>query len=100
MKRTKFIVAFLVMIIAAGSAEAQTESSYQRKRVKQGVRSGELTKAETINLAHQQKEIREDMRDAKADGAVTKGERKEIKKDKHHANRSIARKKHNGRDRN
>ncbi len=100
MKLTKFIAALSLMILAAGTADAQTRASSQRKRVRQGVKSGELTKTETVVLAQQQKEIREDKREARADGTVTKEERKEIKKGQHKANRNITRKKNNRRDRN
>ena len=101
MKLTKCIAAFLIMIIAATNAEAQTTANRSdRVKIKQGVRSGELTKRETVNLAKQQKHIRHDVRTAKADGVVTRAERKDIKKDKRQADRSIYRKKHNNRDRN
>jgi hypothetical protein len=100
MKLTKFLAAFLVLAITATSVSAQTSSHKQHKRIKQGVRSGELTKKETRNLAHQQKEIREDKRAAAADGVITRDEKKDIKQDQRKANRTITRKKHNQRDRN
>ena len=99
MKLTKVIAAFLLMIFAVSSADAQTQSS-QRRRTRQGVRNGEINRAERAVIAHQQNEIRKDKRDARADGTVTRDERKEIKQDKRKASRSIARKKHNRRDRN
>ena len=53
----------------------------------QGVKSGELTKAETVRLAKQQKETRKDVKSATADGVLTKAERKDIKADKRKADR-------------
>jgi hypothetical protein len=100
MKLTKFILAFLIMILAASGAEAQTSSRKQHRRIKQGVRSGELTKKETRTLTNQQKEIRQEKIAAKADGVVTRDEKKEIKQDQRKAKRTIARKKNNRRDRN
>ena len=101
MKLTKFIAAMLILLIAAGNANAQTATNRRdRTKIKQGVRSGELTRQETVALARQQKEIRHDIKDAKADGVVTRHERKEIKQDKRQADRNIYRKKHNKRDRN
>jgi len=101
MKLTKFIAAFVIMIIAATSVTAQTAANRNDKvKIKQGVRSGELTKAETVTLAKQQKDLRQDVRLAKADGNVTMAERKNIKKEKKQADRAIYRKKHNNRDRN
>ncbi|MEO5944343.1 MAG: hypothetical protein ABIP30_05810 [Ferruginibacter sp.] len=96
MKATKFVAAFALMLITAGTASAQTTQG-ERARIKSGVKSGELTKKETKTLVNQQKDIHQDRKEAKADGVVTKGERKDIKQDKRKASRSIYRKKHNGR---
>ena len=84
------------------SAQAQVKPSAknQHQRIKQGVKSGELTKAETVNLAKDQKEIRQEVRTARADGQVTTAERKDIRQDQRQASRKIYRKKHNNRDRN
>lgn len=100
--RSKFILAALVAFFSTAtiSANAQTTTKQERQRIKQGVKSGELTKAEAKNLRQDQKEIRQEKKAAKADGTVTKAERKEIRKDKRKASREIFRKKHNKRDRN
>ena len=101
MKFTKFLAAFTIMITIAYASNAQEgnhRSDY--KKIKQGVKSGELTKKETYNLAKQQHAIRKDVRQAKADGVITCNERKDIRKDKLKADANIYRKKHNGRDRN
>lgn len=101
MKLTKFIAAFVFLIIAATSVNAQTTANPSDKiKIKQGVKSGELTKKETARLARQQKDIRQDVKSAKADGVVTRAERKNIKREKRKADRTIYRKKHNNRDRN
>ena len=47
----------------------------QLRRIGQGVKSGELTKGETRRLLKQQKSIRGEVRQAKADGSFTKKER-------------------------
>lgn len=99
MKASKILAALSIMLITAGAVNAQTTKN-EHRRIRQGVRSGELTRRETKTLAEQQKDIREDRKEAKADGVVTGAERKEIKQDKRQASRSIYRKKHNRRDRN
>jgi uncharacterized membrane protein YebE (DUF533 family) len=102
MKR-KLLTAFILFSLIAAGSHAQTirqKERIQRARIKQGVRSGELTRAEAINLARDQKEIRQDVKEARADGVVTKEERKEIKQEQRQASRKIYRKKHNLRDRN
>ena len=72
----------------------------QQHRIRQGVRSGELTKREVINLEKEQRSINQEIREAKSDGVVTRAERKEIHQDQNQASRHIFRKKHNRRDRN
>ena len=101
MNGKKILAALVIMIIAASNLNAQvTPNPSDKLKIGQGVKSGELTKAETVKLAKQQKEIRKDVKSAKADGEVTTAERKDIKKDKRKADRTIYRKKHNNRDRN
>ncbi|MBC7887932.1 MAG: hypothetical protein H7Z13_08575 [Ferruginibacter sp.] len=100
---TKFLFATaIICALGFSNAEAQVRKTakHQHTRIKQGVKSGELTKAETKNLVHDQKEIRQDVRIAKSDGVVTGVEKKEIRQDQRQASRKIYRKKHNDRDRN
>jgi len=101
MKRTKMLSTLVLMLFISICTQAQTTATRatQPARVKQGVRSGELTRHETRKLVKQQKNIRQDVREAKSDGVVTTDEKKEIKQEKRQAKRNIYRKKHNGRDR-
>lgn len=101
--KTVVLTAAVVLGAFFTTASAQTikqKGKNERHRIVQGVKSGELTKAETKNLAHDQKEIHQEVKAAKADGTVTKEERKDIKQDQRQASRKIYRKKHNNRDRN
>ena len=100
MKLTKIFAALSIFSIMAISASAQTATRSDRSKIKQGVKSGELTRHETRNLVKQQRHIKRDVRQAKADGVVTKAERRDIYVDKKKADASIYRKKHNNRDRN
>jgi methylthioribose-1-phosphate isomerase len=103
MKAKLFVVAAIMFSLGISSASAQVrqKAQNQHQRIKQGVRSGELTKPEAINLAKDQREIRQDIRTAKNnDGVITPTERKEIRQDQRQASRKIYRKKHNNRDRN
>jgi len=72
----------------------------QKARIKQGVKSGELTAKETKQLAAQQRNIKRTEMRTKADGVVTAKERAVLAKKQEIANKNIARKKHNKRDRN
>ncbi len=98
--KTKIILLTLILGTILTQVNAQNSTRAERKRIAQGVKSGELTKAETANLAKSQRAIRKEKKAAKADGVVTKEERKAIRKDKKQQSRKIARKKHNNRDRN
>lgn len=100
MKTVKSFAAFALMLIISTATNAQAgRSRVQHKRIAHGVRSGELTHHETRQLARQQRHIRQEKREARADAVVTPGERREIRQDTHRANRNIVRKKHNRRDR-
>ncbi len=99
--KTKILFSAIIMALAISNANAQVGKQVrQHKRIKQGVQSGELTRAEAINLRKGQKEIREEKREARADGVVTPAEKQEIRQGQRQESRKIARKKHNRRDRN
>lgn len=71
----------------------------QSRRIKQGVRSGSLTRREARNIAAQQARIRRHERRAKSDGVVTARERASLQRRENRASRNIYRKKHNFRHR-
>jgi hypothetical protein len=67
----------------------------QRARIRQGVKSGELTRGEANKLRQEQKTIQAEKKMAKADGKVTPAERAQLRKDQNKASRDIYRMKHN-----
>ncbi len=67
---------------------------FQRDRIGQGVRSGELTKSETMELAAEQRAIRKEERAYKSDGKLTKEERKDLHQDLNAASKDIYEQKH------
>jgi len=109
MKTTYLIIAAFALGLAGNSAFAQDQTKpaktprithrqiKQQARIKQGAKSGELTKGETIRLEKEQVKIQADKKEAKADGKVTPQERKHIKKEQNKASRDIKRLKHNER---
>lgn len=101
MKAKFLVLAALAFGLGITNANAQLKKQehQQHQRIKKGVKSGELTKKETKNLAGDQKELHKEVKLAKADGKVSKGERKIIKKDVKQNSREIYRKKHNKKDR-
>jgi hypothetical protein len=91
-----------LVLAAADQANAGTKTplankrmQLQKKRVKHGVKSGQLTKEETKELAADHKALREEIKDAKSDGKVTKEERKDIQKDLNAESKKIYQLKHN-----
>jgi len=103
----KSIIAGLFLITFSFTVQAQPNAKNVRKtqinqhqRIKQGVRSGELTRKETAKLTRQQVNVQRTKKRAKADGVVTRKERAIIRKKQVNASKNIAVKKHNARDRN
>lgn len=72
---------------------------HQQARIRQGVRSGELTRQEASQLGRQQHRIRVDERRARSDGEVTARERRHLHRSLNHASRNIYRQKHDGQSR-
>ena len=65
----------------------------QQKRIRQGAKSGELTKKETVRLQRQQRRVRKHKRATKADGKVTRRERASVHMHQNKASRNIRRQK-------
>lgn len=71
----------------------------QHARIRQGVKSGELTKREAAKLHSDEKAIQAEKKMAKADGKVTAKERAKIRHDQNRVSKEIYRKKHNDKTR-
>jgi hypothetical protein len=67
----------------------------QQTRIKQGVKSGEVTPGESKKLETEQAKIQSDKKDAKSDGTVTPKERRSIRHEQRKASRDIYKAKHN-----
>ena len=100
-------VKFLLLLAMAfglsinnSNAQIRQGSANQHHRINQGVKSGELTRAETRNVRAGRKDLHQDVKLAKSDGKITKGERKNLKREERKSSRKIYRKKHNARERN
>ena len=68
----------------------------QKERIQDGVRSGEITKPEAKKLRAQQKHIRKTERAMKADGQMTKKERKVLDRKQDRASENIKHENHDG----
>lgn len=67
---------------------------HQNDRIRQGVRSGELTRAEVQDLNEQRRDIRQEERAYKADGHLTKAERRDLHQDMNALSKDIYNEKH------
>ena len=104
----KFRMLFIGLFLLTFSIASQAQTTQRRvvktqlkqqKRIQLGVRNGELTRRETIQLQRQQANIRRTKKRAQSDGVVTCKERAVIRTKQARASKNIARKKHNRRDR-
>lgn len=102
----KLITLFVILCFAGAASFAQTATPKVKKRqvnqqarIKEGVKSGELTKKEGVRLEMQQKKIAKDKQKAKADGVVTPAERAKLHHEQNKASRKIYRQKHDGQKR-
>jgi hypothetical protein len=100
----KLKITAIAIVMAFGITEATAQSvrnaQRQHMRIHHGVKSGELTKSEATNLRNDQKEIHQEIREAKSDGVFSRDERKDVAKDQRQESHEIFRKKHNDRNRN
>ncbi|MFC4262851.1 hypothetical protein ACFOWM_08185 [Ferruginibacter yonginensis] len=96
----KLLLAVTIFSAATTASFAQTVAARpatslrtDNKRIRQGVKSGELTKAETVRLKSQQAAVYQEQKAYKADGVVTPAERKDLRQDKRKLSRNIKRQK-------
>jgi peptidoglycan hydrolase CwlO-like protein len=100
----KIILAIAIFSTVSFAASAQTTTTAKpvstikndRQRIRQGVQSGELTKAEAARLKAQTAKVNQERKDYKADGVVTTEERKDLRQDKKRLSRRIYKQKHDG----
>ena len=103
MKRILILVLAAVLFGSVSFAQTATQKvtkrqHHQQQRIKQGVKSGELTKGEAARLEAQQGRIAVDKAKAKSDGVVTPKERAKLNREQNRASRNIYRKKHNAKE--
>ena len=67
-----------------------------RSRIRQGVRSGRITREEARVLRERQRQIRQERRGYRSDGVITRDERREIRRDEREHDRLIRQARRNG----
>lgn len=68
----------------------------QGERIRQGVHSGQLTGQETRSLMQERKSIRQEERNYKSDGTLSRSERKDLHQDLNGLSKDIYNEKHDG----
>ncbi len=61
----------------------------QHNRIEQGLRSGQLTRNEAHSLMSEQRDIRQEERQYRSDGMITRNERRDLQQDLNQASRNI-----------
>lgn len=101
-----FLCSVALLLGWAGAALGQqtpgvdAREQRQKARVRQGVRSGELTRREADRLRAEEAKIKADEAAAKSDGKVTARERRKLQREENRASRHIYRQKHDAQKRN
>lgn len=103
MKKITYILSAIILtgiltvtsFAATKDPKVNQRQDNQKSRISQGVKSGELTRAETAALTLNQAKIARDEHKAKADGQLTVKERIELNKDLNKSSERIYKAKHN-----
>lgn len=102
MKKLLFpAIAALALVVSVAQAQTGTphinaREHNQKARIRQGVASGELTRTEAARMRGREAGLTAEKRAAKADGVVTREERKDIRRTENRDSRAIYRQKHDG----
>ena len=100
MKYFLFVCAAAVSLLTSTATVAQTvRRTNDQARIRQGVRSGQLTPAEAARAQAQQADARQARQAARADGVVTPAERRGVRHEEKQADRVLYRQKHDGQTR-
>jgi hypothetical protein len=95
MKLKLFTTAILLTVAFAATAQDNRSLADERLRIRQGVKSGQLTQAERIRLQQQIAAIRSNAMRFKAnDGRISRVERMKLRRDCRRLNRQIVIQKH------
>ncbi|RXR18973.1 hypothetical protein EQG63_05890 [Flavobacterium amnicola] len=95
MKKIVVLVALLSFGISFAQQKEDMNLRGERKRVAQGVKSGEINAKEGAVIAHKAVKVNRAERRAKSDGIVTDQERANIARKDRQLDRTIRRTKHN-----
>ena len=87
----KLILLSAIVMIFGLSADSFAQGRGDRRRVRSGVRSGQLTRDEARGLRSERRALRREWRGYRSDGQLSRSERREIWRDRRDYNRQIRR---------
>lgn len=101
MKAPVLLAAVALSLLASLGASAQQSPTRatDQARIRQGVRSGQLTRTEAARAQAQQADARQARQAARADGVVTPAERRGVRHEERQADRVLYRQKHDAQTR-
>ena len=85
----KLILLSAIVMIFGLSADSFAQGRGDRRRIRSGVRSGQLTRDEARGLRSQRRTLRREWRGYRSDGTLSRSERREIRRDRRQYNREI-----------
>ena len=98
----KVLLLCTIALLLGFSTETFAQGRYNRgnnrsdrQRVRRGIRSGQITRAEAQQLRERQRQIREARRGYRSDGQITREERREIRRNERASDRQIRQYRHN-----
>jgi hypothetical protein len=85
----KLILLTAIVMFFGLTADTFAQGRGDRRRVRSGIRSGQITRDEARVLRERRREIRQEQRGYRADGTLTRDERREIRQDRREYDRLI-----------
>ena len=95
MKNLVLSFAILTSVLSFAQQREDRNLRGERKRVAQGIKSGEIKPREAVAIEKQARDVKQAKRAAAADGQITVKERAKIARQDKQLDRTIYRKKHN-----
>ena len=89
----KFLLLGIIALLLGGATEASAQwrdnNRSSRQRVRQGIRSGQITREEARQIRARQQAIRNERRVYRSDGVITRAERRDLRRARREQGRFI-----------
>jgi len=92
----KLIVLSAVVMFFGMTADAFGQRRGDRARIREGVRSGQITRDEARQIRERERQIRNERRVYRSDGVITREERREMRRDEREQDRYIRNQRRDG----